>query len=211
MKTVYLIRHGQSEGNLGVVRQGPETPLTELGITQAHIMAERCAQFPIEVLFSSTMKRAQNTAEIIGEKIGKERISSSLFMERNWPSVLIGKETKSPEVQKIRDELVANFSVPNYRYSDEENFTDLKVRAKKALEFIEAREEEHVAIVMHAYFMKVFAAYVVFGETLTADMCHAFIRGYTVENTGLSVLKKGEFDTGSGWKVWVWNDHTHLS
>ncbi len=210
MKTVYLIRHGQSEGNLGLVRQGPTTPLTELGIQQAHVMAERCSKLPIELLVSSTMKRARDTAEIIGKRIGTDVIESELFAERRRPSVLIGKDAKSAEVKEIEALIIKNFSVPGFRYSDEENFDDFKVRAKRALDFLDERGEEHIAIVTHSYFLKVFASYVVFGESLTADMCHAFIRGYTMENTGLTVLKKGEFDTGFGWKVWVWNDHAHL-
>ena len=94
MKTIYFIRHGESEGNIGPLRQDGSSSLSERGRAQATFMAERCAKLPIDVLVASTMTRAQETALIIGERIGKEIISSPLFVECFMKKGLIMQEDR---------------------------------------------------------------------------------------------------------------------
>ena len=98
MKTIYFIRHGESEGNTGPVRQDGFSSLSDRGREQAAFMAERCSKFPIDILVASTMTRAQQTATIIGEKIGKEVVSSEFFTERRRPSAQTGSQRK---IQKL--------------------------------------------------------------------------------------------------------------
>ena len=212
MKNIYLIRHGQSEGNAGSIRQGPITPLTDHGKAQAKFMAERCAKLPIEVLITSTMKRAHETAAIIAEKTGKRLEVSDLFRERRRPTEFIGKSHQDPEGQEMDRLLVENFTTPGYRYSDEENFEDVKSRAQAALAFLVARDEEHVGVVTHSLFARVLLATAVLGDELTAVECDRFIKAFDMENTGLTVLKYTSTATlyTPEWKVWTWNDHAHL-
>lgn len=70
---LYLIRHGQSYVNLAEWDQGNlDEPLTELGEQQARALA---AWLPghlphIDALYASSMRRAQQTAEIVAEPYG---------------------------------------------------------------------------------------------------------------------------------------------
>jgi len=80
MKRIYFVRHGESESNAGGIRSGPDTPLTQRGYEQAEQIARRCANLPVEVLISSSMLRAQETAKIISEKIGKTDIFYIYFL-----------------------------------------------------------------------------------------------------------------------------------
>ena len=84
MKTVYLVRHGESSANVGATKyfEGAESPLTEKGTEQARYIAERCTKLPIDLLVASTVKRAQQTASAISERINKPITSSELFVER---------------------------------------------------------------------------------------------------------------------------------
>lgn len=52
-KKIYLIRHGESEGNIGPIRQSPESPLSKEGEKQAQIIAERISNLKFDLLISS--------------------------------------------------------------------------------------------------------------------------------------------------------------
>jgi broad specificity phosphatase PhoE len=68
-----LARHGQTDDNLEPIRvQGfSDTPLNEVGVRQAHELAERVAsELTVASLWCSDLRRAAVTAEIVGERIG---------------------------------------------------------------------------------------------------------------------------------------------
>lgn len=44
MKRVYLVRHGQSKGNISPEFQGLDSPLTEEGNDQARTLAQRATR-----------------------------------------------------------------------------------------------------------------------------------------------------------------------
>jgi 2,3-bisphosphoglycerate-dependent phosphoglycerate mutase len=69
---ILLIRHGQSEADLLNVHEGSaDFPLTQEGVLQAKKMANRVkAEFPPEMIWASTFKRARKTASILAETIG---------------------------------------------------------------------------------------------------------------------------------------------
>jgi len=71
-RTVWLIRHGESEGNRGGRIQGwLDLPLTELGRRQARRIAQRLASAPrIDALVASPLTRAAETAAVIGAALG---------------------------------------------------------------------------------------------------------------------------------------------
>ena len=210
MKTIYFIRHGESEGNIGPVRQDGFSSLSEVGRGQASFMADRCANLPIDILVASTMTRAQETASIIVEKIEKEILSSDLFIERRRPSVQTGKPKDNAEALGVDREIWNNFGSTGYRHSDEENFEDLRDRARQALEFLAGRSEENIAVVTHGFFMHIVLAYVVFRERLTGKECELFMRTFHMENTGLTIIKYDGSDKEPPWRVWTWNDYAHL-
>lgn len=68
--TIYLTRHGQTEWNLEKRLQGRgDSPLTEQGIQKAKELHERLKTLPIDVIYTSPIARAYNTAQILrGDK-----------------------------------------------------------------------------------------------------------------------------------------------
>ncbi len=73
MTTIYIARHGQNEDNAeGILNGHRDRPLTELGIKQAHELADGIlAQgFMFDAIYTSPLVRAAKTAEIIAERIG---------------------------------------------------------------------------------------------------------------------------------------------
>jgi probable phosphoglycerate mutase len=211
MKKIYFVRHGESEGNVGIVRQVATTSLTEKGREQGRFVAKRCSNLPVELIISSTMNRARETSALILEKVNKPIEYSDLFAERRRPSQVLGKPKDDPESLKAEDTIVRKFHLPGFRYSDEENFDDLKMRAGKALAHLSERPEKHILVVTHGFFMRIIMGYVLFGKKMTGEECTKFIEKFHMHNTGITVLgydpkENKEFP----WWLWVWNDHAHL-
>ena len=68
---IYIIRHGETEWNTLRRLQGrSDTELNEVGIRLAEITAEALAEIPFDIAFSSPLKRAYKTAEIIVGALG---------------------------------------------------------------------------------------------------------------------------------------------
>lgn len=211
MKTIYFVRHGESETNTGNIWMGDDTGLTKKGVKQAEYIASRCEKLSIDVIVSSTLQRAKETAGIIKNKINKPLEYSDLFAERKWPSEQLGLPKNHPKSDEIKRIIWGNFSLPEFRYSDEENFIDLKERIKKALIFLENKPEENILIVTHGFVMRIILAYAVMGEELTAIECDQFIDKFHTKNTGLTIMYHGKTDKRTKWHLSVWNDHAHLA
>lgn len=72
MPTLYILRHGQTEFNLQHRVQGRcDSPLTELGVAQAHAAGKWLASQGVrfERIFSSPLGRALATAEVVREEL----------------------------------------------------------------------------------------------------------------------------------------------
>lgn len=70
---LYFARHGQSEANTRHIISNRERPLglTQLGKEQAKALAENLRGVPINVIFSSPVFRARETADILSAAFGK--------------------------------------------------------------------------------------------------------------------------------------------
>lgn len=85
MKTLYLIRHGESEADLLHVHEGrADFPLTERGQRQAAAMGSWFAKhFQVDMIFASTLRRASQTAEYLARETGLPVIYDDELMEFN--------------------------------------------------------------------------------------------------------------------------------
>ena len=92
MTTLVLIRHGQTDWNVEGRWQGQVgPPLNERGREQARRVAEYQSQFGFAALYSSDLRRAMETAQIIGAEMGVEVISEPRLREVNlgqWQGML---------------------------------------------------------------------------------------------------------------------------
>ncbi len=71
--TLILVRHAQSEANAaGVFTGSMDVSLTDLGRRQAAALAERLAGMTVTAVYSSTLRRAQDTARPTAERFGLE-------------------------------------------------------------------------------------------------------------------------------------------
>jgi len=156
---IFLIRHGQPEQHCGKIILGQyDTPLSEIGKSEAETAAEKLAGegARIKRIYTSDLKRAIQTAEIIAEKFGNVPVFQvAAFREvamGEWDGVLIEDiKAKFPEEYARRGEDIINYRIPGG-----ENFFDLNSRVIKAFhriikeDFQEADEDPgDLVIVAH--------------------------------------------------------------
>lgn len=143
MKKLYFIRHGLSEMNKSGHYAGTvETPLSDEGREQAKLAGQKAKPMDLDLIVSSPLSRALETAKIIAEQIGYPEdkiLVNSIFIERSWgdwegkPFRPIGED----EFDKI----------PNSEKSQ-----DLIARADRALRFLESLPAQHILVVSHGTF-----------------------------------------------------------
>ena len=129
MKTITIIRHGQSHFNAGNFNTDEEVRncrLTEVGIQQAKQL-----NHSFDVVIVSTLKRALETYLNSNIKC-RQLITSDLIREQ--------KEDKPLNYLDLEE------IVP-------ENAEDVRKRAREAIELIKSLEYNNIGIVSHGYFI----------------------------------------------------------
>ena len=106
MRTVYFVRHGQSQANIDRVFAGCslDSPLTPKGLEQADLTAEALRGKTFDVIVSSPLLRAKATAERIAQKLGYngDIVLEPLLRERDF-GIATGEPWGSPIEAEIDD------------------------------------------------------------------------------------------------------------
>lgn len=108
---LYIIRHGESQGNVGHDVENPE--LTELGRKQAELLALRLRNIRFDAILSSPLKRAVQTASPLSEL----RNTPITVMDSLYEVGTYGEETLS-DVQERAKSVVSEI---REKYGDKEN------------------------------------------------------------------------------------------
>lgn len=196
--TVLLIRHGETDWNAAGRWQGHEDiPLNENGRQQARALGRKLASWPIKAVYSSDLKRARETAEIVGRPLGLTPILDVELRERHggFFQGLNRDEIRSDYAEQWRI-LVSGEEVEGV-----EGNTAVQERVWRAFErIVAAHEGEMVALVSH-------------GASLGLLLAKAL--GFTLgqrprftmrQNTGLNIVEVSE----DGPVVTLLNDGSHL-
>lgn len=158
MTCFYIVRHGESEGNVNGDIFGSDPPLTDKGIQQAKVLAEVLALEKIDFVYCSDRKRAVKTAKVIASKKKLKVVSTKKLRERYFGE-LEGKTStyiKANFYQKYQNFAYANITeqlqwkiVP-----DEESFGEVLTRV---IPFFEELYKKHsnnnLLLVTHANLM----------------------------------------------------------
>ena len=134
-----MIRHGETDWNaIGKIQGRTDIPLNVTGIKQA----EECRDFLIssrwDVIITSPLKRAKQTAKIINNKIKVPIIEMEEFMERDYGDA----------EGMTYEERITKF--PNRIYPNQEERTSVNKRIMESIEKINQRYEDNkILLVAH--------------------------------------------------------------
>lgn len=147
---ILLIRHGESTWNAEGRWQGQgDPPLSARGRAQAEALADTFATHGIEILISSDLLRAQQTAQILAARTGLE-----VLLEPRFRELAVGCWTGC-----VHDEIRARFPEDFARFFEGdadlrpgggETFREMQRRVVEALQAVRAAHAmRRVAIVTH--------------------------------------------------------------
>lgn len=208
MKTVFFVRHGQAEGNVNGCFQTAETPLTDIGHQQAEIVAKRCLTLDAELLVSSSMKRAYQTAEHIQTVVDLPIVKSDHFTEVLQASSVHGTSRITKEAEEYLKASKEIYIKNGERYEDAENYQDVQARVKSGLAFLVERPEDKIIVTTHGNFLKSILIHVLHSGLATGEIDLAMKSAIEYSrNTGLNVFT---YDNEKGWRLEIWNDHAHF-
>ena len=209
----YFVRHGETLMNAAHIKQGAEGGLTESGKRQAALVGEILAPLRISAIISSPYERARETTAIINERLHAPITYSPLLVERRNASAVIGKRQNDPEVAHIVELIDLVYHEDDYRYADEENFQDLKNRARECLSYLARQGSPRTCIVTHHIFLKMLLSYMLFREELhnPAYVKLSFLN--TSNNGGISICEYHPwrmFSRTRGWEVVSFNENAGM-
>jgi probable phosphoglycerate mutase len=152
VNTVYFVRHGQNPAN--VTREFSyklvDYPLTDLGIRQAQQTAAYFAGRPVDAVYSSPLKRARQTAEIIGAATGHGIKIVEEFREVNCGS--LEGQPPTDALWALHDQIMRRWRDGEHDvgFPDGEDYHALVARARAGLEQITAGQHgQHIVVVTH--------------------------------------------------------------
>lgn len=157
-KTLYFIRHGQTEWNAIRRMQGQmNSDLSKLGRAQANAAGELLEQFGIEALYASPLDRTRQTAAIINRRLELPVTFDDRIME--WDCGDWSGHLYAEVAEQWHDEWAA-YQADKFHYRGPgcENYPDMFGRARPFLEEMLTTPAKVIGIVSHGMIGKVMLA-----------------------------------------------------
>ena len=150
MKRLYFVRHARTvENEQGRMIGTRDGTLSLEGQRQADRLVQALLQEPIDLIISSTLRRAQETARILNAALKKPLLLTPLVNERSlgtWAGI-------------SREEFIRRWQQQDnpltFRPGGGESYQDLLARARSFLQFVLKIPEGNVLIVSHGRFLKI--------------------------------------------------------
>jgi probable phosphoglycerate mutase len=157
-KTLYIIRHGQTDLNKkGIIQgRGIDSDLNERGRKQGAAFYEAYKDVPFDKIYTSKLKRTQQTVQqFIDKGIPTEKLSG--LDELAWG--IYEGTTSTPETQAVFMHIMRDWVDGNLdaKFEGGESPNELQARQKEALQVIMSHpEEKTVLICMHGRALRLF-------------------------------------------------------
>ncbi len=195
---VILMRPGETEWNkLGRWQGLVQVPLNEHGRAQATRLARFIRNIGLDVLYSSDLRRARDTADIISEAVGFEPRYEQRLRERNmgqWQGL-----TLREIVDWYPDEYDRLLQDPhNYQIPGGESRRQVANRVRSCFEDVVGRGGDVVGVISHTTTIKTLL------DDLVPD-CKPYEMSFS--NMSVTTIKHNE---GNIWEITQLDDVTHL-
>ncbi len=204
MFDITFLRHGESEGNqAGWIQGQMDSSLTDKGRQQAQSLAKSWFDEgkKFDLIISSTLSRALETAEIISETIKVPLETDPLWQERGFGEI---------EGHSGEDILISQPNLDFYHpfmppAPGAESQLDLYLRANQALIKLISRQEGSYLVVSHGSILNM-VFYSIFG--LTPQGNYQSPR-FMFDNTGFAQFTYRP--ENRQWRLWTFNCIQHLN
>lgn len=156
MNTIYLVRHGENRANVTreLSHRHVDYDLTERGRLQARQLGAFFAGIPLDAVYASPLKRAQQTAAPIAAARGLPVQTLEHLREINVGDLEIGQTPENlPERWAADNAVVAQWLAGQrqVRYPNGENYPEAVARFAAGLaEALTGRDGQTVALVGHS-------------------------------------------------------------
>jgi len=199
VKRVIFIRPGETDWNRDLRFQGQVAiPLNEHGQRQAQRLANFIRNIGLSALYTSDLKRAVQTAELLAEKLGFSPILDSRLRERaigGWQG-LTQKEIQNWYPADYQQFLA---DPENYRVIGGESRKDVRERMQAAFtEILQQDRGETICIISHSTAINALLSIIV------PDITFGKV---DVSNTSVTTIR---LDDSGKWHIVTADDVTHL-
>lgn len=197
---VYLIRHGETGGNVAHRHQPEDTPLTKWGVEQARIVGEKVKDLEPTHLLTSPLVRAVETAREIGDMCNLIPETNQNFVELKRPEDMYGRYHTSLKS-------VVFYSKWYFGHSEGgESYDALRQRIQLAKDHFKSYPEDaRVAVVSHSVFINLFLAHLCHEHSIgLGTAIKSFVDILKMDNTELIPLifdPEAHADTCGWWRV----------
>lgn len=148
---IYVVRHGETEGNVERVLRGQafDDKLTKVGIEQAKDVAKQLAGVKFDACYCSPMSRTRQTCELITDH---KIVFDERLLSLHYSDSLIGMADRGDAVNKMWAQTDSD--------KEGESLTDFKARIFEFFDEITKKHaRQNVLVVTHASVCKMVKAY----------------------------------------------------
>jgi broad specificity phosphatase PhoE len=148
VKNFFLARHGETALS-GSYCGSTNPPLTLQGRIQGRSAARHLARFPIDICYSSPLRRARETASIIHRQLDVPLITHPLLQELHFGA---WEGLRFPDIERRWPELADRWvkDPASVRIPKGEAFSSLQKRVKRFLASVQERlSNQNILIVAH--------------------------------------------------------------
>lgn len=200
MGRLYLVRHGESEWNiLNKVQGQSNVNLTKKGIEQAKKIGERLVDDKIDLIFSSDLRRAFDTAKIIGDLLDLEVNSLKELREISF-GVWEGLTIKEIMDKYVNEHIVWMTEPHKLSLPKAERLIDLQERLLRVVNYhVKENNNKNILIVSHGASIKALILGI-----LGIDL--SIYNKLSISNASLSIIEYRDYSP----VLRVLNDTNHL-
>ena len=207
MNTIYLVRHGENKANITkeFSYKKVDYPLTAKGVIQAQQTAEYFKDKHIDEIYSSPLRRARETAEIIASALGLKVVVMENFREVNV-GVLEGRPPDAAN-WAIHNQVIADWynNRPETAFPGGENYIQVLNRMREGMQRVVSNNSgKNIVIVAH-------------GGIITATMREICQNGDVEEllsrenhNCSITEIELSGADEQLEGVLKAWASHSHL-
>lgn len=154
---IILVRHGETEESKeGTLLGHLPGRLSSKGKIDIKLTAKVIKKLDLnpKIIFSSDLKRAKDSSEIISEKLGLKIKYNQLLRERK------GGASEGKTEKEIDWKSYEKTSFPHRKHIGGESFIEVKKRAKEFINNILKKENQNFIIVSHSTFLSMLLSHI---------------------------------------------------